>query len=85
MGSFSIWHWLIVLLIILPNMVFIACGKKSRLFWLVSSSVVSTSCLPYIAVDFCLCEVASTVPKIRSPLYFQMQENFKGGNNTDES
>jgi hypothetical protein len=41
MGSFSIWHWLIVIIIFLPNLLFIPAVKKAGFSgWWVALSLV---------------------------------------------
>jgi hypothetical protein len=41
MGSFSIWHWIIVLLLIVPNLFFIpAIRKTGYSAWWVAVSVI---------------------------------------------
>jgi uncharacterized membrane protein YhaH (DUF805 family) len=41
MGSFSIWHWLIVLLFLVPNLMFIPAVRKTgySAWWVVLSFI----------------------------------------------
>ena len=41
MGSFSIWHWLIVLLFLVPNLIFIPAVRKTGFsaWWVVLSLI----------------------------------------------
>jgi uncharacterized membrane protein YhaH (DUF805 family) len=41
MGSFSIWHWLVVLLFIVPNLMFIPAVRKTGFspWWVVLSFI----------------------------------------------